>query len=75
MTAVLAILGLGDAAWLAHWLTAHRTGLSALLATVLGWLAYRARRRFTSTGQRATGMPPLAPIATRRPELIARRTA
>lgn len=75
MTAVLAILGLGDAAWLAHWLTAHRTGLSALLASATAWACHRARRRFTSTGQRATGMPPLAPIATRRPELITRRTA
>jgi uncharacterized membrane protein YjjB (DUF3815 family) len=33
MTAVLAILGLGDAAWLTHFIATHRTGLSTVAAT------------------------------------------
>jgi hypothetical protein len=75
VTAALVFLGLGDLAWFTHFITHHRTGLTTALAATGAWTAHRARRRFSSTGQRKTGMPTLAPVAQRRPDLTARRTA
>ena len=56
---------------LVHYVTHHRTGLATAAISAAGWVGYRWHRRWHSTGVRVYGMPRLAPIGERRPELVA----
>jgi hypothetical protein len=71
--AALVVLGVGDVAWAAHFISHHRLGLTAALATAAGWAWHRTRRSVVNTGQRVTGMPALADARIRRPDLYPER--
>ena len=55
MIAVLCLLGLGDAAWLTHFIATHRTGLSTALLAFTATRWHRIRRLIINPGRRVAG--------------------
>lgn len=58
---------------LARYVAHHRTGLLTGIVSAAAWLAHLGRRhhRARRRGQRRVGMPHLAPVGQRKPELVA----
>lgn len=72
VVAVIASLLL-DGYALTHFITHHRTGLSAAAVGACGWVGARSHIAALAphSGKRRVGMPLLEPIGERNPELVA----